>query len=143
MLSRAESWRASFQAANQSQILWTWILYPSFLCTLSESAEDEKALHFQKTMLDDSSAHATDKSRAATRHRIVKFPAAARDIQAPVGIIMARNISMPGLKHCRRRGSLRAFIRLIFFSQLLLRRNLPFSNPIMMPRIGARYVQMD
>ena len=120
-----------------------WLIYSSFLCTLSESLEDEKALRFQKTMLDESSAHAIDKSSTPTRHRNVKFPAAARDIQAPVGIIMARNISMPGLKHCRRRGLLSAFIRLIFFSQLLLKRNLPFSNPIMMPRIGARYVQMD
>jgi len=121
-----------------------WLIYSSsFFCTLSEPPEDEKALCFQKTMLDESSAHAIDKSRAPTRHRNVKFPAAARDIQAPVGIIMARNISMPGLKHCRRRGSLSAFIRLIFFSQLLLKRNLPFSNPIMMPRTGARYIQMD
>jgi len=118
-------------------------IYASFFCTLSKSPEDEKALCFQKTMLDESSAQAMDKSRVPTRHRNVKFPAAARDIQAPVGIIMTSNISMPGLKHCQMRGSVSAFIRLIFFSQLLLKRNLPFSNPIMMPRIGERYVQMD
>src|SRR5210317_1787243 len=27
MLSRAASWRAPFQGANQSQVLWAWILY--------------------------------------------------------------------------------------------------------------------
>ena len=121
-----------------------WLIYSSsFFCTLSEPPEDEKALCFQKTMLDESSANAIDKSRAPTRHRNVKFPAAARDIQTPVGIIRAKNISMPGLKHCQMWGSLRAFIRLIFLSQLWLKRNLPFSNPIRMPRISARYVQID
>ena len=94
-------------------------------------------------MLDESSAHAIDRSMVPTSPRNVKFSAAARDIQAPVGIIRAKNISMPGLKHCQMWGSLRAFIRLIFFSQLWLKRNLPFSNPIRIPRIGARYVQID
>ena len=100
-------------------------------------------MRFQKTMLDESSAHAIDRSRVPTSPRNVKFSAAARDIQAPVGIIRAKNISMPGLKHCQMWGSLRAFIRLIFFSQLWLKRNLPFNSPIMMPRIGARYLQID
>jgi hypothetical protein len=50
---------------------------------MSVLSEEEKALCFQKTMLDDSSAQAIDKSRAPTRHRNVKFPAAARDIQTP------------------------------------------------------------
>ena len=27
MLTRAESWRAPFQGANQSQVFWAWILY--------------------------------------------------------------------------------------------------------------------
>ena len=27
MLNRAESWRAPFQGANQSQVLWAWIFY--------------------------------------------------------------------------------------------------------------------
>ena len=64
---------------------------------ISVSLEAEKALLFQKTMLEDSSAQAMDKSSAPTRHRKLKFPAAVRDIQAPVGITMARNIRNTGL----------------------------------------------
>src|SRR5210317_1545753 len=94
-------------------------------------------------MLDESSAHAIDKSRVLTRHRNVTFPAAARDIQAPVGIMINKNINIPGLKHCQMWGSERAFMRLIFFLQLWLKKNLPFSSPRMIPRIGVRYIQID
>ena len=103
----------------------------------------ENTFRFQKTVLEVRRVNAIDRSRAPTTQKSVKFPAALFDIHIPVGIIMARNISMPGLKHCHTWGLASALILLMFFLQLLLKRNFPLSKPAIIPRSGAVNVHND
>ena len=92
---------------------------------------------FQNARLDIKRAVPIDRSSAATVQSQPNFPAAMRDIVAPVGMIIARKISMPGRKNCQMRGLARDFILAIFFLQAWRKMNFAFINPATMPMIGA------